>query len=202
MKRALFLSVPLILVIALFGVFATQINNNTKFLPSVLISKPVPDFTLPAIEGIEEEIGDIPGFSTKDLKGQVSVVNVFASWCIPCREEHPLFTRLGEEQPEVFLAGINQKDAPENAIAFLRELGNPYDAIGADFKGRTSIEWGVYGVPETFVVNAEGIITYKFIGGLTATTFRESLMPAIEAAKVQSGLAQETQEAPSAQSNS
>jgi cytochrome c biogenesis protein CcmG, thiol:disulfide interchange protein DsbE len=201
LKRALFLSVPLILVIALFGVFATQITNNTKFLPSVLINKPVPEFSLPPIEGIENEIGDIPGFSTEDLKGQVSVVNVFASWCIPCRQEHPLFTRLGEEQPEIFLAGINQKDAPENAIAFLQELGNPYDAIGADFKGRTSIEWGVYGVPETFVVNAEGIITYKFIGGLTGTTFRESLMPAIEAAKAQSGEAQSSGQQP-AQSNS
>lgn len=201
MKRALFLSVPLILVIALFGVFATQINNNTKFLPSVLIDKPVPDFSLPPIEGIEEEIGDIPGFGTEDLKGQVSVVNVFASWCIPCRQEHPLFTRLGQDQPEIFLAGINQKDAPENAIAFLKELGNPYDAIGADFNGRASIEWGVYGVPETFVVNAEGIITYKFIGGLTGTSFRESLIPAIEAAKAQSAEVQ-TAETQTAQGSS
>ncbi len=186
MKRALFLSVPLLFVVAMIAIFASQINRDSSLLPSVLIDKPIPQFSLPAIEGIEEEIGDIPGFATADLVGKVSVVNVWASWCVPCRQEHPLLTRLAEEDPDLFLVGINQKDAAENAISFLRELGNPYDAIGADLNGRASIEWGVYGVPETFVVNAEGIITYKFIGALSERTYLSSLLPAIEAAK-QSG---------------
>jgi len=185
-KRALFLSVPLLFVVAMIAIFASQINRDSSLLPSVLIDKPIPQFSLPAIEGIEEEIGDIPGFATADLVGKVSVVNVWASWCVPCRQEHPLLTRLAEEDPDLFLVGINQKDAAENAISFLRELGNPYDAIGADLNGRASIEWGVYGVPETFVVNAEGIITYKFIGALSERTYLSSLLPAIEAAK-QSG---------------
>ncbi len=185
MKRALFLSVPLLFVIAIMTIFATQITRDTSFLPSVLIDKPVPEFELPAIEGIEEEIGDIPGFSTADLKGQVSVVNVWASWCVPCRQEHPLLTRLAKEDPDLFLVGINQKDAAENAISFLVELGNPYDAIGADNVGRVSIDWGIYGVPETFVVNAQGIITYKFIGALSEASYTNSLLPAIEAAKQQ-----------------
>ncbi len=183
MKRALFLSVPLLFVVAMIAIFASQINRDSSLLPSVLIDKPIPQFSLPAIEGIEEEIGDIPGFATADLVGKVSVVNVWASWCVPCRQEHPLLTRLAEEDPDLFLVGINQKDAAENAISFLRELGNPYDAIGADLNGRASIEWGVYGVPETFVVNAEGIITYKFIGALSERTYLSSLLPAIEAAK-------------------
>ena len=109
MKRALIFSVPLIIVVALLGLFASQINNDTSFLPSVLINKPVPEFTLPAIEGIGAEVGDIPGFGSEDLKGRVSVVNVWASWCVPCRQEHPLFTRLAEEHPDVFLAGINRR---------------------------------------------------------------------------------------------
>ena len=186
MKRALFLSVPLLFVVAMIGIFASQINRDTSLLPSVLINKPVPEFTLPPIEGIAEEIGDIPGFSTADLVGKVSVVNIWASWCVPCRQEHPLLTRLAQEDDEIFLVGINQKDAAENAIAFLVELGNPYDAIGADSNGRVSIEWGVYGVPETFVVNAEGVITYKFIGPLSERTYLSSLLPAIEEAR-QSG---------------
>jgi len=182
MKRTLLLSVPLILVVALVALFASQIGNTTKLLPSVLINKPVPQFVLGPIPGIKEAIGDIPGFSTEDLKGQVSVVNVFASWCLACRQEHPLLMDL-KSRKVARIFGINQKDAPENALAYLTELGNPYDAIGSDQNGRASIEWGVYGVPETFIVNPEGIITYKFIGAFTPDSYENALLPAIESAR-------------------
>ncbi|VAW20743.1 Cytochrome c-type biogenesis protein CcmG/DsbE, thiol:disulfide oxidoreductase [hydrothermal vent metagenome] len=182
MKRALLLTVPLILVIAMVALFATQIGRNTSLLPSVLINKPVPQFTLGPVAGIKEAIGDIPGFSTEDLKGDVFVVNVFASWCLACRQEHPLLMDL-KSRNIARVYGINQKDAPENAISYLKELGNPYDAIGSDFNGRASIEWGVYGVPETFVVNPDGIITYKFIGAFTPQTYKTGLLAAIESAR-------------------
>ena len=139
-----------------------NINRDPGLVRSVLIDKPAPAFALPAVAGL-----GVPGFDTAALKGEVTVVNVFASWCIPCRDEHPVLMAL-QDQTGVRLFGINQKDAPENAVKFLAELGNPYDAIGADANGRVSIDWGVYGVPETFVVNAQGIITYKHVGPIDA----------------------------------
>ncbi len=178
-RRILFLSIPLLIVLGIIILFATQINRDTSILPSVLINKPAPEFVLPPIENIP---GDIPGFSRDDLLGHVTVVNVFASWCIPCRQEHKFLVRLGKET-DVTLYGLNQKDAPEDAIQFLTELGNPFDRIGADRNGRVSIDWGVYGVPETFVINAKGIITYKQIGPLNESTYADGLLPAIEAAR-------------------
>ncbi len=179
LKRGLFMSVPLLVVIAMVGLFASTINRDTSLLPSVLINKPAPEFSLPPIENIEN---NLPGFSKQDLLGHVSVVNVFASWCIPCRQEHRFLMDLAATS-DVKIFGLNQKDAPENARAFLVELGNPYDGVGADTNGRVSIDWGVYGVPETFVINAEGTITYKQIGPLSENTYRNGLLPAIEAAK-------------------
>lgn len=178
MKRSFYVALPLLFVTAIMVLFASQISNNTNFLPSVLLNKSVPEFTLPAIEGIED---GTPGFDQSDLVGQVSVVNVFASWCIPCRAEHKYLVELGSRNI-VALYGINQKDEAVNARSFLTELGNPYDKIGADFFGRISIEWGVYGVPETFVVNAKGIITYKQIGALNDNSYYNGLLPAIEEA--------------------
>jgi cytochrome c biogenesis protein CcmG, thiol:disulfide interchange protein DsbE len=122
-----------------------------------------------------------PGFDTAALQGEVTVVNVFASWCIPCRDEHPLLVEL-RERTGVRLYGINQKDAPENAAAFLAELGNPYERIGADRDGRVSIDWGVYGVPETFVVDPRGTIVFKHVGPLTPSSLADELLPAIAAA--------------------
>ena len=112
----------------------------------------------------------------------MTVVNVFASWCIPCRDEHPLLMAL-RDVDGLRLFGINQADAPENARAFLAELGNPYDAVGADRDRRVSIDWGVYGVPETFVVDAQGIITFKHVGPLTPESIETELLPAIEKAR-------------------
>jgi len=125
-KRLVLLLLPLVALVGLVAVFALNINRDPNYIPSVLIDKPAPEFTLPAIEGL-----DRPGFDTAALKGEVTLVNVFASWCIPCRDEHPVLTKLKAETG-IRLFGINQKDAPENARAFLEELGNPYDAAGAD----------------------------------------------------------------------
>jgi cytochrome c biogenesis protein CcmG/thiol:disulfide interchange protein DsbE len=177
LTRAALLLLPLVALIGLIAVFAMNIDRDPGLVRSVLIDKPAPGFTLPALEG-----SSVPGFDTESLKGQVTVVNVFASWCIPCRAEHPLLVALKAETG-VKLLGINQKDAPQNANAFLTELGNPYDAIGVDANGRVSIDWGVYGVPETFIVDANGIIRAKHIGPINADSLRDVVIPAIEAAK-------------------
>ena len=177
MKKLLF-AVPLLLLVALIGVFAMTIDRDPNLVRSVLIDKPAPQFTLPAVEGMT-----VSGFDTASLTGAPTVVNVFASWCIPCRDEHPLLEALKAETG-VRLFGINHSDAPENARAFLAELGNPYDAIGADRNRRVSIDWGVYGVPETFVVDANGTITFKHVGPLTAESIKTELLPALERARL------------------
>ena len=123
----------------------------------------------------------MPGFDTAALEGEVTIVNVFASWCIPCRDEHPVLEALKAETG-VRLFGINQKDAPENAAAFLAALGNPYDAIGADANGRVSIDWGVYGVPETFIVGRDGTIAFKHVGPINAAILATIIRPQVEKA--------------------
>jgi len=176
MRYVLF-ALPLIALVALVAIFASSINRDPDLIRSVLIDKPAPAFAMAAVPDI-----GVPGFDTASLKGEVTVVNVFASWCIPCRAEHPLLTAL-KDVAQVRLFGINQADAPDNAKAFLDELGNPYDAVGMDRDRRVSIDWGVYGVPETFVVNAEGVITFKHVGPLTPQSLEADLLPAIAAAK-------------------
>ncbi len=175
--RYLLFGLPLILLAALVAVFAFSIDRDPGLVRSALIDKPAPAFAMAAVPGL-----DVPGFDTAALKGDVTVVNVFASWCIPCRDEHPLLVAL-KDVGSIRLFGINQADAPENARAFLAELGNPYDAVGADRDRRVSIDWGVYGVPETFVVDANGIITFKHVGPLTPEAVERELLPAIEAAR-------------------
>ena len=176
MRYVLF-GLPLIALLALVAVFAFSIDRDPGLVRSVLIDKPAPSFAMAEVPGL-----GVPGFDTASLKGAVTVVNVFASWCIPCRDEHPLLVTLKAETG-VRLFGINQADAPENVRAFLEELGNPYDAVGADRDRRVSIDWGVYGVPETFVVDAKGIITFKHVGPLTPEAVEEELLPAIEKAR-------------------
>ncbi len=170
---------PLVALVALIAVFALNIDRDPSLVQSVLINKPAPQFNLPAVQGLP-----VPGFDTKGLEGQVTVVNVFASWCIPCRDEHPVLESL-KQKTGVALYGINQKDAPDQAAAFLAALGNPYDAIGADSDGRASIDWGVYGVPETFVVDPKGVIRFKHTGPLAMEDIDREIVPAIERAKVQ-----------------
>jgi cytochrome c biogenesis protein CcmG/thiol:disulfide interchange protein DsbE len=177
LKRILLAVLPLLLLVGLVAVFALNMDRDPSLVRSVLINKPAPAFTLPAVAGT-----GVDGFDTASLEGEVTVVNVFASWCIPCREEHPLLERLKAETG-VRIFGINQKDAPENAVAFLTELGNPYQRIGGDADNRVSIDWGVYGVPETFVVNAAGVITFKHVGPISPESLEKEMIPAIEKAK-------------------
>lgn len=168
---------PLVVLAGLIAVFAMTIDRDPSLVRSVLIDRPAPETRLAGVEGL-----GVPGFDNAALTGEVTVVNIFASWCVPCRDEHPVLEALVAETG-VRLFGINQKDAPENAAAFLAELGNPYDAVGADANGRASIDWGVYGVPETFIVDAAGVIRFKHVGPLRMEDLAGEIIPAIERAK-------------------
>lgn len=174
----LLVMLPLVAFAALAGLFLVRLySGDPSKLPSALIGRPAPEFVLPPIQG-----SATPGFSTADLRqGRVTVVNVWASWCAPCRDEHPHLMALARD-PSIVLVGINNKDAADNARRFLGQLGNPYARIGADLNGRVSIDWGVYGVPETFVVDGAGRITYKYVGPLTPAIIADQLMPAIRRA--------------------
>jgi len=177
-SRLIFI-LPVIVFVALAGLFFVQLTSgrNPAELPSALINKPVPVFSLAPLEGLMADGKPVPGFSNADLKGRVTIVNVFASWCAPCRLEHPLLVELAKD-PSIRLVGINQKDNPDNARRFLGALGNPYAAVGVDPNGRASIDWGVYGVPETFIVGPDGMIRHKHIGPLTSEnlgSFKEKL---------------------------
>lgn len=165
--------VPLLLFLGLAVLFAIGLTLNPREVPSPLIGKPVPEFSLPPVKG------RVLGLSSADLKGEVSLVNVFASWCTACREEHPLFMEL-KEKNVVPVHGLNYKDKPADAERWLNELGNPYTRTGADINGRVGIDWGVYGVPETFVIGRDGRIAYKHIGALTPKVLREKIIPLID----------------------
>ena len=174
----LVLIIPLAVFAALAAVFLIRLETggNPEALPSALIGKAAPDFALPPLEGV-----GLPGLSHASLLGKVSLVNIFASWCGPCRQEHPQLTELARDD-RIRVVGINYKDSAKNAVAFLEELGNPYAAIGVDANGRAAIDWGVYGVPETFIVGADGVILYKFIGPISEDALDRVVRPEIEAA--------------------
>jgi cytochrome c biogenesis protein CcmG, thiol:disulfide interchange protein DsbE len=180
-RRPYLAFLPLVLFAGLITVFFIRLfSGDPSKLPSALLGKPVPAFTLPAIEGVK-----LPGFTHGDLaRGRVSLVNVFASWCAPCHQEHPLLMDLAKDG-RFDLFGINQKDRAENARHFLQRLGNPYHAAGADDNGRISVEWGVYGVPETFIVSRDGRILFKHVGPLSEEMIRDRLKPEIEKALAQ-----------------
>lgn len=175
---------PLIIVAALTVLFLVALfSGDPSRVPSALIGKPVPQFDLPAVNGIERTGNPTPGFGSADLaSGQVSIVNVWASWCGPCIQEHPLLTSLAG-LPGVRLMGINYKDEPTAALRFLTRLGNPYHALGADNTGRVAIDWGVYGVPETYVVDGKGMIVHKVVGPLSEAIIRDQVRPAIAEAQ-------------------
>jgi cytochrome c biogenesis protein CcmG/thiol:disulfide interchange protein DsbE len=153
--------------------FAIGLTMNPKDIPSALIGRSVPEFELPPVEGRRL------GLSSADLKGEVSIVNVFASWCAACRDEHPLLMNLSERKI-VPIHGLNYKDKPEDAKRWLDTLGDPYTRTGADIDGRVAIEWGVYGVPETFIIDRNGRIAYKHIGAMNPKVLREKILPMIQ----------------------
>ncbi|MET3662291.1 DsbE family thiol:disulfide interchange protein [Aquamicrobium ahrensii] len=177
-SRRLFLLLPLGLFLALCGVFLMQLlsGRDISEIPSALIGEPAPATRLPPLAG-----ANLPGLDSDAFAGKVTLVNVFASWCVPCRDEHPVMMELGRDG-RFAVTGLNYKDKPANALRFLTELGNPYTAIGADDNGRAGIDWGVYGVPETFLVGKDGRIAYKHVGPLTPASLAGKLMPEIEKA--------------------
>lgn len=172
---------PVVIFAALAALFLFQLTlgNDPSKIPSALIGKAVPETTLPAIPGLNRDGEPVPGFSREDLLGKVSVVNIFASWCGPCRQEHPLLEELAKVDG-IQMIGVNYKDKPENARRFLGSLGNPYDRVGGDNAGRISIDWGVYGVPETFIVDQSGTIRYKFIGPLSPESYQNTFLPELD----------------------
>jgi cytochrome c biogenesis protein CcmG/thiol:disulfide interchange protein DsbE len=174
-KKLLYL-VPAAAFLVVAGAFLWGLDpeRDPREVPSVLIDRPVPEFTLPPLAGM-----DVPGFATADLQaGQVALVNVFASWCVPCRAEHPYLMRLARDGV-VPIYGINYKDKPADALAWLEELGSPYVAIGADEAGRVAIDWGIYGVPETFVIDQTGVIRYRQVGPIFPKVLEEEILPLI-----------------------
>ena len=171
LRRAALL-VPLAAFAGLAVLLAVGLTLNPRTIPSPLIGKPVPRFSLPPVRG------RTLGLSSNDLRGHVSLVNVFASWCTACREEHPLLMQLSRERV-VPIYGLDYKDRPEDAQRWLDDFGDPYARTGADIDGRVAINWGVYGVPETFVIDREGRIAYKLIGPVTAEFIDKTLLPLI-----------------------
>lgn len=161
---------PLAVFALLAAYFLAGLDRDPRAVPSALIDRPAPAFALPPLPGHER------GFASADLGGTPALVNVFASWCGPCRIEHPVLVRLAEEE-NIPIFGINYKDRPEDALAWLGQFGNPYIGIGADGSGRVAIDWGVTGVPETFVVDATGRIRYKHIGPVMPNDMQEKILP-------------------------
>ncbi|MFW5834783.1 MAG: DsbE family thiol:disulfide interchange protein [Pseudomonadota bacterium] len=170
MRRLLFV-LPAVIVVGLAAIFWVGLGRDPNTLPSALIDRPLPPLDLPPVAGV-----DLPGWANDDLAGQVVLVNVFASWCPPCRVEHPVLTRLAERHG-VPLIGINYKDTPAAAAAFLEELGNPYSRIGSDEEGRAGLELGVSGVPETFVVDAAGNVRFRHGGPVLPEHVDDLILP-------------------------
>lgn len=164
---------PIAFFFALAGALWVGLYLNPRDIPSALINKPVPSFALPPLPGMDN------GLTSSDLKlGRVSVLNVFASWCVPCRIEHPFLTELAK-RGDITLVALNYKDEPTAATAWLKQFGDPFARIGADRDGRVAIDFGVYGVPETFVITGDGTIIYKHVGPLNDDAIRDKIVPMI-----------------------
>jgi cytochrome c biogenesis protein CcmG, thiol:disulfide interchange protein DsbE len=181
-RRRMAVLVPLVIFLGLALLFLFRLNaGDPSIIPSALIGHPAPQTRLPPLAGLERSGVPVPGIDASSFKGAVTVVNVWASWCVPCRDEAPLLMMLSQDR-RLRLIGINYKDDPDNARRFLGRYGDPYAAAGADKSGRAAIEWGVYGVPETFVVGRDGRISYKLVGPITLDNLQPLLKPQIEKA--------------------
>jgi cytochrome c biogenesis protein CcmG/thiol:disulfide interchange protein DsbE len=181
-RRRLIVLLPLLLFLALAALFLFRLGTgDPSRIPSALIGRPVPDTPLPPIPGLVRDGAPVPGIGSGDFKGAVTLVNVWASWCVPCHDEAPLLMTLAEDK-RFRIVGINYKDQAENARRFIGRYGNPFAAVGVDANGRASIDWGVYGVPETFVVGRDGRIAYKLVGPISPQNLKAALMPAIDKA--------------------
>lgn len=173
---------PLVAFVSLALLFLFRLfAGDPSTLPSALIGRAAPNTDLPPLAGLVRDGQPVPGLKPTDFMGNVTVLNVWASWCVPCHEEAPLLLKLADDK-RIRVAGINYKDQPDNARRFLGRYGNPFAASGADPSGRTAIEWGVYGVPETFVIGRDGRIAYKLVGPISDDNLEKVLKPAIEKA--------------------
>ena len=181
-RRRIVVLAPLVIFLGLASLFLLRLYaGDPSLIPSALIGHPVPQTTLPPVAGLERDGTPVPGIDPGSFKGAVTVVNVWASWCVPCHDEAPLLLQLAQDS-RLRLIGINYKDGPDNARRFLGRYGNPFAAAGADQSGRAAIEWGVYGVPETFLVGRDGRIAFKLVGPIGAENFANQVKPQIEKA--------------------
>lgn len=183
LRRILIGLLPLALFGALAGIFLMQLTSgrDNSAIPSALIGKQAPTLALAPLEGALRAGQPVPALNTAAIKGKLTLVNVWASWCLPCRQEHPILLGLSQD-PRLNVVGINYKDKNDATIAFLGELGNPFRAIGVDPRGSAAIDWGVYGIPESFLVSPEGKILYKHVGPFSDETVKTQLLPKIEEA--------------------
>lgn len=181
-RRRLLVAAPLVVFLGLMLLFFIRLfAGDPSQIPSALIGHPAPQTSLPGLAGLDRDGKPVPGIDPHDFKGAVTVLNVWASWCVPCHDEAPLLMQLAQDH-RLRLVGINYKDDPENARRFLGRFGNPFVAAGADRNGRAVIEWGVYGVPETFIVGRDGRIAYKLVGPITPDNLQSVIKPQIEKA--------------------
>ncbi len=181
-RHRLVVLIPLVAFLGLALLFVIRLNaGDPSAIPSALIGRPAPQTTLPPLPGLARDGTLVPGLDPAAFLGGVSVLNVWASWCVPCHDEAPLLVRLAQDK-RIRVVGINYKDQPDNARRFLGRYGDPYAANGADENGRAAIEWGVYGVPETFVVGRDARIAFKLIGPITPDNLDTVLKPEIEKA--------------------
>lgn len=181
--RILLAALPLVIFATLAAIFFFQLRSgrNVAEIPSALIGTSAPYRDLAPLEGAMRDGVAVPALTAETARGRLTLVNFWASWCVPCRQEHPIIMELARDQ-RLTVVGVNYKDGNENALRFLGELGNPFTAIGLDPDGKMAIDWGVYGIPESYLVGPDGTILYKRVGPFDEKSLKEGLYPAIEKA--------------------